>query len=505
MTDLKEFANVIDGYKLRQVEVLTRPLRPGVQETRYKIMYHALAEGQVCNEIEGAKLLGLDVKGRPFRRFLLEFRRRLFAPLLFLDTENSSNFNPTQKANFECLRKLATFQTLVYRHCPENACILAKAIIELAIQNDVTLVALEMATFLKRYYVERVPDLEQYLYYQACVERLRLDWVAENKAMESYQAVIAPAVKFKSTQLQISKRAQALVESLSLYKERCNTIIFVSGYYATRYIGEMARFHWHDAIAVCDEAIRSLNDKLCTSPRIMAVFKVHKVICLTMLDRYAEALSLNSEVIQAEIEGSRNWFLYLDNQLLVSLKASKYKSAYEAATKIYSNRSFATMPESIKESWTLLAAYLILADRNESINRAIQLEKVLNFRLNKFLNQVPNYSKDKKGLNVPILIAQFLFLLQAKDFDQAHDKLIALRKYRVKHFNAEDGYYRTQLFIRMLCSVAGTAFNKKLFLKKTADMIKTVTQIPKGHPDQHFKIEIIPYEILWQWVANCLD
>lgn len=505
MTDLKEFAQVMDGYKLRQIEVLTRPLRSGAQETRYKIMYHALAEGQVRNETEAAKLLGLDAKGRPFRRFLMEFRRRLFAPLLFLDTENSPNFNHTQKANFECLRKLATFQTLVYRHCPENACILAKTIIELAIKNDVILVALEMATFLKRYYVERVPDSAQYLYYKEYVERLRLDRVAENKAMESYQAVIAPAVKSKSTQLQISRRAQALVDSLSVYKEKCNTIIFVSGYYATKYIGEMSRFHWHDALAVCDEAIRILDEKSCTSPRIMAVFKVHKVICLTMLGQYVEALQLNTEVVQAEIEGSRNWFLHLDNQMLVSLKATNYQFAYEAAAKLYSNKNFAAMPESIKESWTLLAAYLILADRNQPINLDIQLEKVLNFRLNKFLNQVPNYSKDKKGLNVPILIAQFLFLLQAKEFDEAHNKLIALRKYRVKHFNTEDGYYRTQLFIRMLCSVAGTSFTKTVFLKKTSDMIKTVAQIPKGHPDQHFKIEIIPYEVLWQWVLNCLD
>jgi hypothetical protein len=237
----------------------------------------------------------------------------------------------------------------------------------------------------------------------------------------------------------------------------------------------------------------------------MAVFKVHKVICLTMLGQYVEALQLNTEVVQAEIEGSRNWFLHLDNQMLVSLKATNYQFAYEAAAKLYSNKNFAAMPESIKESWTLLAAYLILADRNQPINLDIQLEKVLNFRLNKFLNQVPNYSKDKKGLNVPILIAQFLFLLQAKEFDEAHNKLIALRKYRVKHFNTEDGYYRTQLFIRMLCSVAGTSFTKTVFLKKTSDMIKTVAQIPKGHPDQHFKIEIIPYEVLWQWVLNCLD
>lgn len=505
MTELKELSLVLDGYKLRQIEVLTRTPRPETVETRYKTMFRALANGQIHTETEAAKLLGMEVHNRPFRRFLQEFRRRFFPPLLFLNTQNSTYFNTTQKANFECLRKLATFQTLVHRHCPENARILAEELIELAVQHDVTLVALEMATYLKRYYVERVPDPAKYQYYQTYVEQLRLNWVAEHKAQEAYQSMIAPAIKIKSTQQQLAEKARDSLRTLSSFRERCNTLIFLGGYHATRYLYEMARFHWDEAIATCDEAIQEFNQKSCGSPRIMAVFSVHKVICLTMLDRFDEALALNTAVIEAEMEGTRNWFLYLDNQLLVALKANAYPLALETALRMYTNPNFAAMSEPIKESLSMLSAYLVLAHRQGALATQLNLEQFLNFRLGKFLNEVPNYAKDKKGLNVPVLIAQFLFLLQAQAFDQAHDRLVSLRKYRTKHFNTSDGYYRTQLFIRMLCVMVGTSFSKKQFLKKSFPLLQLMIQVPKGHPDQHFKIEIIPYETLWQWIVDCLD
>lgn len=505
MTDLKELVHVLDGYKLRQIEILTRAPRPDAAATRYKVMFHAIAEGVVKTEAEAAHLLQMEAQGRPFRRFLLEFRRRLFAPLLFLDTQRSPHFNSTQKATFECLRQLATFQTLLYRHCPENARMLAEEILEIALQHDATLVALEMATYLKRYYVERHPDREKYQHYRAQVERLRFDWRAEHQALEAYQSLVAPAVKIKSAQIQIAEKAKGLLKGLLSLKERCNTLMFLSGYHATKYLGEMAKFHWNGATAACDEAIAELNQKTCGSPRIMGVFKVHKVICLTMLDRFEEALALNSEVIEAEIEGTRNWFLYLDNQLLVALKATAYAIALDTAMRMYRNKNFVAMSEPIKESWSMLSAYLVLAHRQGVLSTKLNLEQFLNFRLSKFLNEVPNYTKDKKGLNVPILIAQFLFLLQAQAYDQAHERLISLRKYRLKHFNAHDGYYRTQLFIRMLCSMVGTSFSKKLFLKKSLPLIGAISQIPKGHPDQHFKIEIIPYETLWQWIVDWLD
>jgi hypothetical protein len=506
MTDLQELSKLIDGYKLRQIEVLTRPLRPGVTETRYKIMYHALIDGRAHTEAEAAQLLGLDPHGRPFRRFLFEFRRRLFAPLLFLDTESSLHFNPTQKANFECLRKLATFQTLVYRNCLENASIVAEEVLALAAAHDVTLVALEMTTFLRRYYIEQSPNPERYQAYQVQMRQYRFDWAAENKALAYYQAASAPAMKTKSTQVELVSKTQYFVQALASEAQTCQTIIFLAGYYGLKFMEKMHAFRWEECIAVCDEAIVRLSAKTCSTPRLEGIFYGHKIVCLYMLENYAEALRLNSENIQREIAGSRGWFLALETHILIALKAGNYELALETAQTAYTHPSFGVMPHLLQESWKILSAYLVFVQSMiQTKSNLSELENWSKFKIRKFLNDVPTFSKDKKGLNLPILIIQFLFLLLHKDFDRAQEQLIALRKYRLKHLKTEQGYYRTQLFIRALCTLAASAFHRHSFLKKSTPYLAEMAQIPKGYPDQHYRIEIIPYEVLWKWVAELLD
>ena len=506
MTALFELAQILDGYKLRQIEVLTRPLRPGIQESRYRLMYHALANGDVHTEEEAAQLLGLDVKGRPFRRFLLEFRRRLYTPLLFLDTESSEQFNATQKANFECLRKLGIFQTLLHRNCFINAAILAAEIVEIAAQNDVTLVALEMATYLKRYFAEQEPNPDKYRYYKAYVDRFRFDWEAENKALEYYTAVLAPSIKNKSTQVNLADKANNYIAILEPYALKCNSIIFLAGYYGVKLLGKMAVFRWKDSIQICDEAILKLNNKPCSSPRIQRIFYEHKVVSLGMLERYEEALQLNRENIERDIEGSRGWFLSLEVRMIVALKAGEYSVAMDTAKIVLTHPNFELMPTLMHEAWKILLAYLILVQKTGKIDaKYAEIETMLNFKLNKFLNEVPNFSKDKKGLNIPILLIQFLFLLHQKEFDKAQEKLVALRKYRVKHFRIDQGYYRTQLFIKALCTIASSSFNRKKFISKSKKFIDSILSLPKGFHDQHFKIEVVPYETQWKWVIELLD
>lgn len=506
MTDLLELTQIMDGYKLRQIEVLTRPLRPGVQESRYRQMYHALANGEIHTEEEAAQLLGLDVKGRPFRRFLLEFRRRLYAPLLFLDTENSEQFNATQKANFECLRKLGIFQTLLHRKCLINAAMLAAEIVEIAAQNDVTLVALEMATYLKRYFVEQEPDPDKYRYYKAYVDRFRFDWEAENKALAGFYRLVAPSVKKKSALGEISDKAIEMANSLSIFADRCNTILFIAGYYGVQLAQKMSIYSWKASINICDIALEKLGQKKCFSPRIKGFFYTNKVSCLLMLEKYNEALELNHESFRKEIEGTRDWFTYLESHIMVALKGGFYEIALETFVKVNSNPKFKLLPELMHETWHLYLAYLALASRMQPHSSSQQNEEVLqNFKLKKFINQVPISSKDKKGLNIPILIIQFMHLLEQKEYELAQEKVEALRKYRVKHFNYNEGNYRTQLFIKAICTLAGSSFEKKKFSRKSTVFLEQIRKTPKGHPDQHYKIEIIPYETLLQWVYMSLE
>jgi len=499
-----ELARVVTGYKLRQIEIITRPLRADVSENRFKVVYHALKEGQVNSFEEVAQLLQLDMESRAFRRFLVEFRKRFFAPLLFLDTASSPNFNDTQKANFKCQRQLALFKTLLYRNCPENARLLAENTFELALQNDVTFVALEFATYLKQYYVERQLDVEKHLYYKALVEQLRFNWEAENLALGYHQAVLLPYVTKKGVQPELWYLSEDYLQALEPYGH-CNTQMFISAYYAVKYTGEMQRFEWSVAHVTCEEALHKLNAKIYVSSRLIRVFQAYNVICLSMLGKFDEALVLNWEVVKNEVHGSRNWFIHLDTLFLMALKGSKYQDASKAAFMIYQHSNFKAMSVSTQESWNVLMAYLTLVKKLEPEAKMEESEIFSGFRLSKFMNSVPNYTKDKKGLNVPILIAQFLFLLIDNDYDLAQEKLSALRKYRVKHFSTNNGAYRTQLFIRSLCVMAGTRLSKSIFLKKSTPILNILKTIPQSHPDQHFHIEIIPYEVLWSWVLKLLD
>lgn len=506
MTDLLELTQIMDGYKLRQIEVLTRPIRPGVQESRYRQMYHALANGEIHTEEEAAQLLGLDVKGRPFRRFLLEFRRRMYAPLLFLDTENSEQFNATQKANFECLRKLGIFQTLLHRKCLINAAMLAAEIVEIAAQNDVTFVALEMSTYLKRYFVEQEPNPDKYRYYKAYVDRFRFDWEAENKALEYYSAVIAPAIKKKSNQYDIALKSKELLNILEPYSSKCNTILFLAGYYGVMLTEKMSLFAWKKALDICDIAIERLRSKSCFSPRMIGFFMINKTTCLSMLGQYEEAIKLNIECADFEVYGSRGWFVNQDVQVSVALRAGEYSLAHSVAEKVISNPMFKLMPKIMHESWQILFSYISVIQSIGKVklnaNDSIVFQQ---FKLNKFLNDVPTYSKDKKGLNIPILIVQLLFLLHQKEYEQAHERLESLRKYRVKHFRYDAGNFRTQLFLKAITTMAGSAFNKKKFIKKSQPFIEQLRNTPIGHPDQHYKIEIIPYTLIWNWMVEMID
>lgn len=504
MIYFQELARVITGYKLRQIEIITRPLKGDVSDNRFKVVYHALKEGRVNSLEEVAQLLELEIESRAFRRFLVEFRKRFFAPLLFLDTASSPNFNDTQKANFRCQRQLAFFKTLLHRNCPENARLLAENTFELALQNDVTFVALEFATYLKQYYVERQLNVEKHLHYKALVEQLRFNWEAENLALGYHQAILVPYVTKKGIQPELLYLSEEFLQALEPYSH-CNTLMFISAYYAVKYTGEMQQFEWSVAHATCEEALQRLQAKSCVSPRLVRVFQAYNVICLSLLGKFDEALALNWEVVKNEVHGSRNWFIHLDTLFLMALKGSKYQDASRAAFMIYQHSNFNAISVSTQESWNVLMAYLILAKKLEPEAKIDELEIFSGFRLSKFINSVPNYTKDKKGLNVPILIAQFLFLLDNKDFDLAQEKLSALRKYRVKHFSTNNGAYRTQLFIRSLCVMAGTGLSKSIFLKKSTPILNILKSIPSSNPDQHFHIEIIPYEILWSWVLKLLN
>jgi hypothetical protein len=169
--------------------------------------------------------------------------------------------------------------------------------------------------------------------------------------------------------------------------------------------------------------------------------------------------------------------------------------------KIYGDsQAFERLPENIKEIWSVLGAYLAFLDLTIRINR----NESGAFRLGKFLNEMPFYSKDKRGLNIAILIIQFLFLLHKRKYSDLIDRADALKQYCYRYLRKDDTF-RSHCFIRMLLQIPRADFNRIRTERYAEPYVKKLKSVPLRVSEQSIEVEVIPYDDLWEMTLELLD
>jgi len=126
------------------------------------------------------------------------------------------------------------------------------------------------------------------------------------------------------------------------------------------------------------------------------------------------------------------------------------------------------------------------------------------FRMGKFLNSVPTFSKDKRGLNIPILVIQIVFFIVRKDFDKAVNRIESIEKYCSRYLKKGDNF-RSNCFIKMLLQIPISGFHKagtERRAKKYFDQLKGVSL---EIANQANEVEVIPYEDMWGIIIESLE
>jgi hypothetical protein len=134
----------------------------------------------------------------------------------------------------------------------------------------------------------------------------------------------------------------------------------------------------------------------------------------------------------------------------------------------------------------------------------ISPRKDSSFRISKFLNEVPVYSKDKRGLNIAILIIQFLFLLHKRRYSELIDRADALKQYCYRYLRKDDTF-RSHCFIRMLLQIPRADFNRIRTERYAESYMKKLKSVPLIVSDQSIEVEVIPYDDLWEMTLELLN
>lgn len=502
MENLRELAQLVTKNKLKSINILD--LNSG-RRSKYVELYEKVVNDEVGSDEEASLALYPKKKpgGAQYRKIKAGLKSRLVNTLFFIDVKKA-NFNDRQTAHLNCFKDWAAANILLGKHARNSGIELCHRVLRHAEQYEFTELCRDATKALRLHYGSILGDYKQYNYYRDYYQRLNqiVEW--EDEAEFAYTDVIIKYVNGKSTEEEVHQLAQQHYERLKPILEQC------SAYRLHLYTG-LIRLMTHSIVNdfrgvrnAAREMAEFFEAKDYDAEMPLQISYYYQLVANTQLREFKAGKAVAEKCLGRIKEGSFNWFKYYELYFLLAMHTGEYREAYRVFTIVINHRGLRNLPQHAQEIWKIYEAhlhYLIVSERVEIPESDSRFTK---FRLGRFLNETPIYSKDKRGLNVAILSIQILFLIQQRKFGRAIDKMEAIEKYCSRYLNQADTI-RSYYFIKMLLSIAQGSFHRVAAENKAERYAKKLRTIPLEEANQNFKIEIIPYEDLWMMALDSLD
>jgi hypothetical protein len=210
--------------------------------------------------------------------------------------------------------------------------------------------------------------------------------------------------------------------------------------------------------------------------------------------QYTEGLEYAGTYVEMFNRESNNWFAFMENYFLLAMHAGRYDVATKLIGEVNHNPFFQKIRKTAQESWQLYRAYLQFVHPSSEPTRQ--------FNYQSFVVSVPEFSKDKQGFNVAILILQFLHFLRQREIEQLLYRIESLKKYSGRHLKGK-GSVRSQVFFKLLMLVVKEDLDADRCRRKGMTLAARLATTATSD-DTNAEIEIIPYEQLWEKVLQML-
>ncbi|AMJ66947.1 hypothetical protein AXW84_17065 [Hymenobacter sp. PAMC 26628] len=249
--------------------------------------------------------------------------------------------------------------------------------------------------------------------------------------------------------------------------------------------------NYAEIIKITAEAARQLKAGKLNPRRFDVRFNHFMSVYAHLLSRQAENGLKLAVVYDKDFHpSSGNWFYFQEHFLLLALHAGDYVQARQVLQTATGNASFGKQRAAAQQRWELFRAYV------DFVQPPARPTPVRRQQMEQWALTIPEYSRDKRGHNVAILVMQVLYFLRQRDLDAVLLRADRLRKYQQRHLR-EAANLRTRLFLRLLLLIVEQEFDPVRSARQAATLLKQLEDAPP--PGEAFaEVEIIPYETLWQ-------
>lgn len=499
MEILKELSQIINRNKVKSIEILN----PNTK-SKVNTFYQALADGSISDDDEAASKLypKLPADSSNYRKLKASLKRKMINTLFFIDTKRN-NYTDRQAAYYECYKNWAAANILLGKSAYKSCLDLCMKTLRYAKKYEFTELSRDIIKLLRLHYSAQLGDAKNYRKYRNDYEKYDTICLWENKAELYYSDLIVEYVNNKAMKKFLVDAAKEYLAELLPKTEQLSTYRFHLYTKLIQIMASSAENNFQEILVLGQEMETFFRNKKYDAFTPIQISCYYQLMACTQLKKFEEGEKVAQRCIDLMDEGSFNWFKYHELYFTLAMHSGAYDTAYSLYKRVHEHPRFKYMPSSLSEIWLIFGAYLsYLKDLGKiGITDDDELHK---FKLGRFLNSTPIFSKDKRGMNIAILTIQILFLVSNKQFDKAIDKLDAIEKYCSRYL-FHDETIRSYYFIRMLMSMVQGNFHKAAVKRKAGAYLKKLGSVPLEDANQTYKIEVIPYEQLWELAYSSLD
>lgn len=500
MRDLIELTNLLNTTKMKGDGMMKYIIEPN---TKMERLYEAIISKQVKSDEDAKTLFGEGDESTNIAGLKNKLKERLLDSIFLLDFKEA-NFSSRQKAFYECYKKWSVAMTLLTRNAKITGIDLLERLLRHSEKFEFTELTLDILRVLKLQYSVVDGDFEKYKDAKEKYFKYERIWMMESKAENHYSELMIQFTNSKSTKTEVTDLAKEYYAELEGFMQECTSFkLHLFGRMIQLTIFNSAN-DYHQTAKLCEDAIAFFDKKNYDSGLPLQVFYYNLVVCYLQLREFEKGQELIGRCEYFFTEGTFNWYKLQELFFLLAMHSGHYTEAYQLFERVSEFPRFNEQAHQIVEMWKIYEAYVQFLIRIGEIPAEVISEKAKKFRVGKFLNEVNEYVKDKRGMNISVLIAQILFNIADRDYDEAIERIDAIEKYRSRHLKEEDTF-RSNCFIKMLLQIPLATFHREAVLRKVDKYHKNLLSVPLESATQMHEVEIIPYEPLWAMIIKSLE
>jgi len=480
MKHLIELSKLVRANKFRYHSLL------GGSNDKAEQLYRLIRdEGDIDpSKVKACLFEGKNNKSNLLWRTKNKLKDRLINSILVLQYDDANFY---KSAFIKANKELAVCKTLRVEGKRKTFGWLAEKLIKKSIRLHFTEIVYNLAKELRFQYSAIDPNSRKATKYQEILEIYRDHLETEDEIELLYCEFILMIQKSKNFSDRQRREAGRLVlKAADLLEKRKTywTVMQAVNMEALYY--QMLNQH-HKTAQACKKALNIFEQLPYPVPVTAEFFFTFDMIPGQILTKqFRDASSNLNRCLKLHPPGHLNWARAKRMQVICLFHQQKYRDVLRITQEM---KKYPQEYISI-ESWTIYRAYASILTGQS-------------LRLGKFLNEVPKFSRDTRGMNINILIIQIVEYIRRGQYEEVIDRTEALKLYIYRHLQEQDTL-RSNTFIKMLISLEKGHFTPLTISKYARPYLKILEKNPLDLSKQDFEVEIVPYEHLWQFIIDML-